>query len=104
MFPLKDKLSWLKSKATAQRANTNGTIEMQNLNFNYGPTKLEVQNLNGLLQFNNNDLALSNVSVKAGNSDFVFNGFFKNVITFLLFENQPIGIEADLKIKLHRPG
>ena len=29
--------------------------------------------------------------------EFLFNGFFKNVITFLLFENQSIGIEADLK-------
>jgi hypothetical protein len=91
------KLSWLKSKATAQQASTTGSIELQNLNFLYGETKLPVKNLNGLLQFNNNDLALSNVSVKAGNSDYLFNGFFKNVVTFLLFENQPIGIEADLK-------
>jgi hypothetical protein len=40
---------------------------------------------------------LSNVSGKLGRSDFVLNGFFKNIITFLLFENQPIGIETDLK-------
>jgi hypothetical protein len=31
------------------------------------------------------------------NSDFLLNGFFKNIITFLIFENQPIGIETDLK-------
>lgn len=90
-------LAWLKSKATAQKANTNGSIQLQNINFVYAPAKLGVKNLNGLLQFNNNDLALSNVSVQAGNSDFLFNGFFKNIVTFLLFENQPIGIEADLK-------
>jgi uncharacterized protein YhdP len=87
------KLSWLKNKATAQRASTSGTMEMQNLNFEYGSTNLSVKNLNGSLQFNNNDLALSNVSLQAGNSDFIFNGFFKNIVTFLLFENQPIGIE-----------
>jgi hypothetical protein len=40
---------------------------------------------------------LSNVSGKLGNSDFRLNGFFKNIITFLLFENQPIGIETDLR-------
>jgi hypothetical protein len=91
------KVSWLKSKATAQRASTTGTILLQHVNFVYGNTNFPVKNLNGTLQFNNNDLALSDVSVKAGNSDFIFNGFFKNVITFLLFENQPIGIEADLK-------
>lgn len=96
-FSFEGQLSWLKNKATAQRASTMGTIDMQNLNFMYGSTKFPVKNLNGALQFNNNDLALSNVSLQAGNSDFLFNGFFKNIITFLLFENQPIGIEADLK-------
>jgi hypothetical protein len=42
-------------------------------------------------------MALSNVAAVVGNSDVVLNGFFKNVVTFLLFENQPLGIEADLK-------
>jgi hypothetical protein len=96
-FSFEGKLSWLKNRSTAQKATTNGTIEMQNLNFLYGESKLPVKSLNGSLQFTNNDLALSNVSLQAGNSDFVFNGFFKNIITFLLFENQPIGIEADMK-------
>lgn len=96
-FSFEGKLSWLKSRSTAQQAATNGTIELQNLNFLYGESDLPVKDLNGSLQFTNNDLALSNVSLKAGNSDFVFNGFFKNIITFLLFENQPIGIEADMK-------
>lgn len=96
-FSFEGKLSWLKDRNTAQKATTNGTIEMQNLNFLYGESKLAVKDLTGSLQFTNNDLALSNVSLKAGNSDFVFNGFFKNIITFLLFENQPIGIEADMK-------
>lgn len=96
-FSFEGKLSWLKNRSTAQKATTHGTIEMQNLNFLYGESKLPVKDLNGSLQFTNNDLALSNVSLKAGNSDFVFNGFFKNIITFLLFENQPIGIEADMK-------
>ncbi|HET9053420.1 MAG TPA: hypothetical protein VFM90_04560, partial [Cyclobacteriaceae bacterium] len=96
-FAFEGKLAWLKNRNTAQKATTNGTIEMQQLNFLYGESQLAVNDLNGSLQFTNNDLALSNVSLKAGNSDFIFNGFFKNIITFLLFENQPIGIEADLK-------
>ncbi len=91
------RLSWLKTKATAQRASTRGSIELQGINFSYGNDKTPVKNLLGTLQFNNNDLALSNVSATLGNSDFLLNGFFKNIITFLLFENQPIGIETDLK-------
>jgi len=87
----------LKKKATAQRVTTTGTIDLQNINLIYGEDKVPLKSLTGNLQFNNNDLALSNVTGSLGNSDFVLNGFFKNVITFLLFENQPIGIETDLK-------
>ncbi len=93
----KGRIELLKQKATAQRVSTQGTIDLQNIGLVYGADKIALQNLNGNLQFSNNDLALSNVSGKLGNSDFTFNGFFKNIITFLLFENQPIGIETDLK-------
>jgi hypothetical protein len=90
------KLSWLKSKATSQKATATGTIDLNAINFLYGPNQVAINGLNGSLQFNNNDLALSNVGGRVGKSDFVMNGFFKNIITFLLFENQPIGIETDL--------
>lgn len=91
------KIALLKNKATAQRASTQGTIELQDINLLYGQQEIALKHLNGSLQFNNNDLALSNVSGKLGSSDFLLNGFFKNIITFLLFEDQPIGIEADLR-------
>lgn len=93
------RIELLKKKATAQRVSTQGTIDLQNISLVYGKNKIPLQNLNGSLQFSNNDLALSNVNGKLGNSDFLLNGFFKNIITFLLFENQPIGIETDLKSK-----
>ncbi|WP_333818936.1 AsmA-like C-terminal region-containing protein [Ohtaekwangia sp.] len=91
------KISFLKKRTTAQRVSTQGNIELQDINLVYGDDKVPLQHLKGSLQFSNNDLALSNVSCKLGNSDFLLNGFFKNVITFLLFEDQPIGIETDLK-------
>jgi hypothetical protein len=91
------KIEFLKDKATAQRVSTRGSIDMTDLQLLYGKDNIQIQGLNGVLQFSNNDLALSDVRGKLGKSDFVLNGFFKNVITFLLFENQPIGIEADLK-------
>ena len=91
------KISLLRKKSTAQQVKTQGSIEMKNIQLTVGEQKIHFRNLNGSLQFNHNDLALSNVSGQFENSDFKFNGFFKNVITFLLFENQPIGIESDLK-------
>ncbi len=87
----------LKKKATAQQVIANGAIDMRSIDFVYGSQNIHFENLNGALQFTNNDLALSNVKGKLENSDFELNGFFKNIITFLLFENQPIGIETDLK-------
>ena len=94
---LNGKIELLKNRKTAHQVSTRGTIELQKISFEYGNERIPVRNLSGNLQFSNNDLALSNVSGTFGNSDYVMNGFFKNIITFLLFENQPIGIEADLK-------
>lgn len=91
------KIDLLKKKATAQKVSTQGMIDLQSIAFNFGKDNIRIDDLNGNLQFSNNDLALSNVSGRLGNSDFTLNGFFKNIITFLLFENQPIGIETDLK-------
>jgi len=91
------RVALLKRKSTAQRVSTQGTIDLQDIGLTYGEEKIKLRDLSGNLQFSNNDLALSNVSGVLGNSDFTCNGFFKNIITFLLFENQPIGIETDLK-------
>lgn len=94
---LAGKIGLLKKKSTAQQVKTNGSIDLKNISFNYGKKEIPFQNLNGSLQFTNNDLALSGVSGKFGKSDFLLNGFFKNIVTYLLFENQAIGIETDLK-------
>lgn len=91
------RLAWLKSRATAKRTATSGSAELRNLSFLYGEDKLSFSNISGNLQFNNNDLALSNVRARLGHSDFLLNGFFNNVITYFLFDDQPISIEADLK-------
>jgi hypothetical protein len=89
----------LKKRATAQQVKASGTLDLADLNLSLGKRPVIVSGLNGSLQFNNNDLALSNCRGVVGNSDFVLNGLFRNSVTFLLFEDQPIGIEADLKSK-----
>ncbi len=89
----------LKKRTTAQQVKAQGTLDLSGLHLSLGKRPVIVDQLNGSLQFNNNDLALSNCSGTIGKSDFILNGLFKNSVTFLLFENQPIGIEADLKSK-----
>ncbi|MBK5279781.1 MAG: hypothetical protein JJE09_13060 [Bacteroidia bacterium] len=96
-FAFEGKVSLLKKKATAQQVNTSGSIEMNKVNFSYGKSGIHFKDLSGTFQFNSNDLALSEVSGQLGNSDFLLNGFFKNIVTFLFFDDQPVGIETDLK-------
>lgn len=89
-------LALLKKRATAQQTSTRGSLILDSISMSYGKENIELKNISGTLQFNNNDLALSDVTGSIGKSDFKLNGFFKNIVTFLLFENQPIGIETDL--------
>ncbi len=96
-FSLEGNLALLKKKSTAQQVKTNGVVELANINFSFGKQRIRFKDVNGSLQFNNNDLAMSNLKGQFENSDFLLNGFFKNIVTFLIFEDQPIGIEADLK-------
>jgi uncharacterized protein involved in outer membrane biogenesis len=96
-FSISGETKLLKKKTTAQQVKTNGSVELKDIQFVYGEKGIHLKEVNGSLQFNNNDLAMSNFHLQFENSDLALNGFFKNVVTFLLFENQPIGIEADLK-------
>ena len=96
-FAIVGQIELLKRKTTAQQVQTSGTIDLSNVDFEMVDGDVHFKNLNGSLQFNNNDLAMSNFSGQLEKSDFVLNGFFKNVVAFLLFDDQPIGIEADLK-------
>ncbi|ELR69761.1 hypothetical protein C900_04608 [Fulvivirga imtechensis AK7] len=87
----------LKTRAGSQKIKTSGEIDLENISLALTDFPLPLENLHGNLLFNNNDLALSDVSGELGKSDFLLNGFFKNIIAYLLFENEPVGIESDLK-------
>ncbi|HEY8510676.1 MAG TPA: AsmA-like C-terminal region-containing protein [Cyclobacteriaceae bacterium] len=91
------RLAWLKDRKSSQKAQAKGSIELNDIALMYGKEKFPLRDINGTLQFNNHDLALSNVRARLGNSDFIVNGYFKNAVAFLFFPDQPIGIEADLQ-------
>lgn len=87
----------LKDRKTAQQVNIEGSVEMKNVSLSTRIRNIDLKNLTGNFQFTNNDLAMSDVRGTLGKSDFILNGFFKNIVSYLIFENQPIGIETDLK-------
>jgi len=98
-FEMTGRINDLKKKETAANVKTSGEIEFKNLSFEHKSFYYPLKQLNGNLLFNTNDVAISGVTGYYGSSDFLVNGFFKNIIAYALFENEPIGIEADLKSK-----
>ncbi|MDQ3393522.1 MAG: hypothetical protein M3512_05350 [Bacteroidota bacterium] len=93
---LEGRLNDLKSSATTNKLVTAGEIILNDLNFRMTTSNLPFEQFNGSFIFNNNDLGISDFSGNIGNSKFLLNGFFKNIVAFLVFKDQPIGIEADL--------
>ncbi|MEM8568571.1 MAG: AsmA-like C-terminal region-containing protein [Bacteroidota bacterium] len=91
------RLNDLKSKSGTKGFKTSGDILMKDLFVSLNTLRLPLSKLNGNLLFNNNDLALSEVEGYLGNSHFKLNGFFKNILAYVFFENEPVGIESQLE-------
>ncbi len=89
----------LKQKRALSKIKTSGAFTLESVYLEFSELRTGLRNVNGDLLFNNNDLSLSNVSGNFGRSDFLLNGDFKNVIAYLLFEEEPVGIESSLKSK-----
>ncbi len=93
----KGKVNHLKSKALAEKVKTSGQIALDNLSIDLEELNYPITQLSGQLLFNNNNVALNNISGLYGSSDFNLNGFFKNLLAYILLPDEPIGIEAKLK-------
>lgn len=86
----------LKQINISKNFNTSGEFSLRDVNLKLKDISLDFNNFNGDFLFNKNDIAVSDFSGKIGNSNFMINGFFRNLIPYLLFENQTLYIEADL--------
>lgn len=91
------KLNDLKSKSGTKSFKTSGDILMKDVSLSLHTLRLPLSALKGNLLFNNNDLALSEVQGYLGSSHFKLNGFFKNILAYIFFENEPVGIESQLE-------
>ena len=82
-----------------RKAQTSGTIILHDVNFVFKNSPHEFKNVNGNLLINNNDIAINNLQGKIIDSDFVLNGFLRNVLSYLLVEGERLSIDATLKSK-----
>ncbi len=77
--------------------NTTGDITLHNVSLALEELPLPIANLNGNLMFKRNDVAVSDFKGKLGQSDFVINGMFRNMMAWLLLDRQRLLVEADFK-------
>jgi len=93
---LKGRLSDLKSRQTAGKVASSGTIRLRDFTFELGPSKIPFGGWSGVLKFNGNDLDLEKVKGQYGRSDLALNGHVRNLLAYVLQDGQKIGMEASL--------
>ncbi len=77
--------------------NADGEVELHNVSFIVKGERLPFNSFNGSFIFRENDLAISDFSGTVGKSDFLVNGFFKNITSYFKKKHQKIKVEANLR-------
>ncbi|MBF9253193.1 hypothetical protein I2I11_07810 [Pontibacter sp. 172403-2] len=88
-------LNEFKARPGNSTVRTTGDITLHNVSLALQEVPLPVSRLNGNLMFKSNDVAVSDFKGKLGESDFVINGMFRNMMAWLLLDRQRLLVEAD---------
>ena len=91
------KMSDLKAERLIQYVRTSGEITVKDLQFKLRGTHLLFDAFNGNFHFRRSDLQVNNFSGLAGSSDFILNGYFKNIMAYLLLKEQDLAVEANFQ-------
>jgi uncharacterized protein involved in outer membrane biogenesis len=91
------KMSDLKAERLIQYVRTSGEITVKDLQFKLRGTRLLFDAFNGNFHFRRSDLQVNNFSGRAGSSDFTLNGYFKNIMAYLLLKEQDLAVEANFQ-------
>lgn len=87
------------SSGNYENVTTSGDLEIADMNMKLKNNIWDFTKINGNFKFDNNDLAVNDLTGNISHSDFELKGFFRNMIGYLLKENQDINIEASLHSK-----
>ncbi len=93
----KGRLNGLDNQKAVKQVKNSGEITVKNLSFNLINNKLSFKKINGTLLFYNSDLAINNFKAQVGESDFKFDGYFKNYISQVFSKSESLVIQANLK-------
>jgi len=73
-----------------------GVIQTQNFALSLKNDPLQYHSVNADLLFNNNDILIQLLEGNASSSDFKLNGYFRNVLPWLFFDNERLFVSANL--------
>ncbi|MHA6248700.1 AsmA-like C-terminal region-containing protein [Pontibacter sp. CAU 1760] len=90
-------LNEFKARPGNSTVSTTGDITLHNVSLRLNSLPLPIRDLSGNLMFKRNDVAVSDFKGKLGESDFVVNGMFKNMMAWLLLDRQRLLVEADFR-------
>ncbi|MEJ6736576.1 MAG: AsmA-like C-terminal region-containing protein [Flavobacteriales bacterium] len=83
-------------KATELRnLNANGTAKLTNGNLKLTDNDKHLKNINGVFNFNNNDVKIRDLKFELNKSQFELNGEFKNLLAFLFIKEEQLAIRTN---------
>ncbi|MFZ4400155.1 MAG: AsmA-like C-terminal region-containing protein [Bacteroidales bacterium] len=77
-------------------SQTTGQAIFSNVNIQFKNDSRTYSTINGKFQFTNNDIEINTLTGNISGSDFRLQGYFRNVIPFLLLDMQKIEVNANL--------
>lgn len=87
----------LKNPKLTDNLMADGEVELKNVSFVLSGEKLPFNKINGSLMLRKNDLAISDLKGYVGNSNFMLNGFIKDISKVLMAKNREYKMQADLQ-------
>lgn len=96
-FKLKTLLSDLNeiSAEDLKTAATSGKLSFIDCSYQFVGGHSSYDSINGVLMFNNNDILVSDLSIVKGQSDFLINGRFINMLPYTFFEEEHMEVVVD---------
>ncbi len=89
----------LQSPRTVGRVQASGQVTARAVAFRYGQQALPFRQLNGTFIFGRNDVAIEHFSGQIGRSDFALEGYFRNLIPYLLLDNESLHAQASFRAR-----
>lgn len=84
-------------KKFPERVVASGETRITNASFTFRDIPYSFSAIDGNLLFNRNDIAVNDFKGRINGSDFLLNGYFRNLIPRILFDEEVLRVDATLK-------